>query len=800
MLKHFLTTSFLLLLPIFAIGITIYYQSVINNRTFLEVQSVASLKGQNEQIINEFTHIVSDLMFLAEQHQLKAFLDKKKGNAKKHWQILAEEYRKFSALKKLYDQIRFLDKTGMEVVRVNFNAGNSSIVHRSKLQPKGKRYYFRDTFVLKQGKVFISQFDLNIEKGEIEHPLKPMIRFGTPVFDSVGKKRGIILLNYLGANLLKKLEQKVKNASDYIMVLNAAGFLLKGIASEDEWGFMYKDGGLKTFGNRFSKEWQQIAQKESGQFYTKNGLFTFSTIYPLLETQKTSTGAQPAFATSLYLVDLIEAKDYYWKMVSHVPLQILQEKSSQILRTIALPFMALFALMMIISAFLTKIKMKHTEFMQNIINSLDHPFYVINAENYQIEFANAATRGWHKKITCHALTHQRSTPCEGVNDPCPLQEVKRTKKPVVVEHLHFDENGHSISVEVHGFPITDSAGNIIQMIEYSLDITERKRVEKKILIQNQELKAKNVQLDAFTHQLKRQQNELNQFNRAYQRFVPCKFLKMLYKQSILDVQLGNQVEREMTILFADIRAFTSLSEKMTPQDNFDFINAFLSRMEPIICEHDGVIDKYIGDAIMALFPTRADDAVQAAIKMLKALADYNLTRGRTERPKIKVGIGINTGLLMLGIVGSENRMDGTVISDAVNLASRIEGMTRIYDLSLLITMRTRDKLKDYSQYNIRLVDIVKVKGKDEVVTVYGVYDGDSSEMIALKNKTLPYFNQGIMLYRKKAFEEAKTLFEKVLQINKDDRVAEIYLERCENFQKYGVPDDWKGIEVFEDKC
>ncbi|MCK5522515.1 MAG: PAS domain-containing protein [Thiomargarita sp.] len=791
MLKRFLTTSLLLLLPIFAIGITIYYQSMINNRTFLEIQSVASLKGQNEQIINEFTHIVSDLMFLAEQQQLKTFLEK----GGEHWQILAEEYRKFSALKKLYDQIRFLDETGMEVVRINFNADDSSIVPRSKLQSKGKRYYFLDTFVLEQGKVFISPFDLNIEKGEIEHPLKPMIRFGTPVFDSAGRKQGIILLNYLGANLLKKMEQKVKNASEYIMVLNAAGFWLKGITSEDEWGFMYKDGGFKTFGNRFSEEWQQIVQKESGQFYTKNGLFTFSTIYPLLEVQETSKDAQ--YATRL---DSIEAKDYYWKMVSHIPIQILQKKSSQILKNMALPFMALFTLMMIISAFLTKLKMKHTEFLQNIINSLNHPFYVINAENYQIEFANAATRRWNKKITCYALTHQKSTPCEGINNPCPLQEVKRTKKHVVVEHLHFDENGDSIYVEVHGFPITDSAGNIIQMIEYSLDITERKRVEKQLIKQNQELRIKNAQLDAFTHQLKQQKNELRLLNKAYQRFVPCEFLKMLYKPSILDVQLGNQVEREMTVLFADIRAFTSISEKMTPQDNFDFINAYLSRMEPIICQHGGVIDKYIGDAIMALFPVNADDAVQAAINMLKSLADYNLTRGRTKRPKIKVGIGINTGSLMLGIVGSENRMDSTVISDTVNLASRIEEMTRIYGLSLLITMRTHEKLKDFSQYNMRLVDTVKVKGKDEVVTVYGVFDGDSPEMITLKNKTLPYFNKGIILYQKKAFKEAKTLFEKVLQANKDDKVAQLYLERCENFQKNGVPDDWEGIEVFENKC
>lgn len=246
----------------------------------------------------------------------------------------------------------------------------------------------------------------------------------------------------------------------------------------------------------------------------------------------------------------------------------------------------------------------------------------------------------------------------------------------------------------------------------------------------------------------------------------------------------------MSILFCDIRDFTALSEKITPQDNFDFINAFLGRMAPIIDQHHGVIDKYIGDEIMALFPTHADDAVQAAINMLKALADYNLTRGRPERPKLKMGIGINTGLLMLGIVGGKNRMDGTVISDAVNLASRVEEMNKKYGTSLLITTETYQKLKEPSQYKIRLIDTVKVKGKSKVVTIYEVFDTDSPSMMANKSETLSDFKQGVMLYHKTALKKAKIFFERVLKINPDDKVAQIYLKRCDHFQKIGIPDDW----------
>ena len=773
MLKRILITFLILLLPIFAIGVVIYHQGVRNNKTLLEIQSLANLNGQNEQIINEFTYVLSDLMFLAEQHQLQVFLDQ---SNKEHWQILVEEYRRFITRKKLYDQIRFLDETGMEMVRVNFNAS----VFKSKLQKKGKRYYFRDTFILERGKIFVSPFDLNIEKGKIERPKKPVIRFGTPVFDSDGQKRGVLLLNYLGNKLLKKLEHKGVNASNHIMLLNAAGFWLKGTVPEEEWGFMSETGSDKTFGNRFPAEWKHITQKQSGQFYTSNGLFTFITIYPVSGNPKMGTAKQPTIPRTSQM-----AQNYYWKMVSHGSTQILQAKSNQILRDMALPFLALIILMLIVSAFLTLTKIKHAEFLQNVIDSLDHPFHVINTNNYQIELANAATRalGIKPQVTCYALTHKRSKPCNGVKDPCPLKEVIKNQKPVMVEHLHFDKEGNPIHVEVHGFPIHDSAGKTNQMIEYALDITERKRAEEQLHKKNQELQAKNKQLDTLTCQLKVQQNKLYQINAAYQRFVPCELLSLLEKQSILDVQLGNQIKKEMTILFCDIRDFTSLSEKITPQDNFDFINAFLGRMAPIIDQHHGVIDKYIGDEIMALFPTHADEAVQAAINMLKILAAYNITRGRPGRPILKIGICLNTGLLMLGIIGGQNRMDATVISDAVNLASRVEEMNKKYGTSLLITMETYQKLKEPSQYKIRVVDIVKVKGKSEIVTIYEIFDADSPTMMAKKSQTLSDFKQGVMLYHKTALEKAKFFFERVLKINPDDQVAQIYLERCDHFQK-----------------
>jgi len=275
---------------------------------------------------------------------------------------------------------------------------------------------------------------------------------------------------------------------------------------------------------------------------------------------------------------------------------------------------------------------------------------------------------------------------------------------------------------------------------------------------------------------------------AFKRFVPGEFISMLDKESVIDVQLGDQVEKEMTILFADIRNFTALSEQMTPQDNFDFINAYLSQMAPIIEQHHGFIDKYIGDAIMALFPC-ADDAVKGALAIFQQLEKHNQILQRTEFKAMHIGIGINSGLLMLGTLGGVNRMDITVISDAVNLASRIEGLTKIYGTKLLISEHTYMKLEDPSQYNIRVIDATKVKGKSKTVTVYEIFDADTPDNIALKNETISDFEPGFVLYHCGDIAEAKPLFETVLQVNPHDTAAQVYLERCQKIISMTMPEN-----------
>jgi class 3 adenylate cyclase/DNA-binding NarL/FixJ family response regulator len=321
--------------------------------------------------------------------------------------------------------------------------------------------------------------------------------------------------------------------------------------------------------------------------------------------------------------------------------------------------------------------------------------------------------------------------------------------------------------------------------------------EKKLAEQNTQLQEVNRELENLTDQQaklidelnKNKQNlehlnsELSRLNEAFLRFVPRQFLQFLEKSSIVDVQLGDQVQQEMSVLFSDIRGFTSLSETMTPAENFKFINAYLSRMEPAIVENNGFIDKYIGDAIMALFGSSADDAVQAGIAMLNALNEYNLSRFKPDRPPIKIGIGINTGSLMLGTVGGQSQMAGTVISDAVNLASRLEGLTKNYGVSLLISHETFFKLNNPNLYNIRLIDRLRVKGKLSMVSVFEVFDADPPELKAGKLATQTIFEQALVLYSLKSFTEASERFEFCLHQNPDDRVAKIYWEQCQHHIK-----------------
>jgi class 3 adenylate cyclase/HAMP domain-containing protein len=285
--------------------------------------------------------------------------------------------------------------------------------------------------------------------------------------------------------------------------------------------------------------------------------------------------------------------------------------------------------------------------------------------------------------------------------------------------------------------------------------------------------------------------------RAYGRFVPHELLTLLDKGSILDVNLGDQVQKEMTVLFSDIRSFTRLSESMTPFENFNFINSYLRRMGPEIRANGGIIDKYIGDAIMALFPSRPDDAIAAAVAMHRKLITYNADRAKTGYVPISIGIGVNLGTLMLGTVGEHERMDGSVISDAVNLCSRLETLTRVYGSGILTTGRTLKALSSPGRVSSRFIDRVRVRGRREAVLVFEVLDGETDEQRRLRLSYRSEMAHAQRLYFSRDFTEAHGTFAALRRGNPGDPVLEIYQARCERLLKEQVPDAWEGVEEIE---
>ena len=280
---------------------------------------------------------------------------------------------------------------------------------------------------------------------------------------------------------------------------------------------------------------------------------------------------------------------------------------------------------------------------------------------------------------------------------------------------------------------------------------------------------------------------------SFSRFVPRQFLHILGKDDLMAVEVGEAVQHRMTILFTDIRSFTSLSERMDVEENFRFLNSYMQVMGPLIHEQGGFIDKYIGDAIMALFPPGgADNALKATIEMWRELGRYNEGRVRAGYVAIDIGIGLNTGDLMLGTVGSPSRMDTTVIGDAVNLAARIESTTKSMGAKVLLSGYTVDELLSPDQFHLRRVGRVRVAGKEQPVEVFELLDADPPELAARKWDALREFSAGLEDYERGSFESAGERLRGYLDQIPEDAVATSILGRCERMQA-APRAEWDGV-------
>jgi adenylate cyclase len=266
------------------------------------------------------------------------------------------------------------------------------------------------------------------------------------------------------------------------------------------------------------------------------------------------------------------------------------------------------------------------------------------------------------------------------------------------------------------------------------------------------------------------------------------------------LRLGGE-KKELTVIFTDIRGFTSISEMLDPEALVEFLNEYLGAMTDIVFAHGGLLDKYIGDAIMALWgtplpaPDHAASACRAALDMTARLQDLRQEWKTRGLPPLEIGVGINTGPMVVGNMGSSRRFNYTVMGDQVNLGSRLEGLNKFYGTRILLSESTRAQLGE--EFLMREVDAVRVKGKRQPVVVFELLAraGDSAELRSF----VAEFEEALRAYKERRWEEAYLLFLQFAHAHPDDQPTQIYLERCRQLMASPAPADWDGVFEMEHK-
>lgn len=310
-------------------------------------------------IRKELTANRSDLLFLSDLLELKSLLETSQyldKNDQDFTYLLSREYFMFTMRKGLYDQIRLINPQGYEVLRINYNGGQPTIVPNEQLQYKGDRYYFTQTIHLNKGEIFISPFDLNIENNQIEQPIKPTIRFGTPVFDSANTMKGILIVNYLGSQLINNFTSVSADDDGTPALLNSDGYWLSGDNPDDEWGFMFDDKKNRNYQTMYPNAWQVIENGTSGQFITNEGLFTYTTISPFVTSAAYNSNDQ----------------NYVWKVVSRLSPEMLAASEKTVVERYILIWIVLVIGVFLFSYFYTRNVMRKNELSNQLRNLATH--------------------------------------------------------------------------------------------------------------------------------------------------------------------------------------------------------------------------------------------------------------------------------------------------------------------------------------------------------------------------------------------------------------------------------------------
>ena len=274
---------------------------------------------------------------------------------------------------------------------------------------------------------------------------------------------------------------------------------------------------------------------------------------------------------------------------------------------------------------------------------------------------------------------------------------------------------------------------------------------------------------------KEKENLLKKTNIEYEKFIPKQFLKFLGKNSILELELGNQVQKEVTTMFCDIRNSTATSTSLSLEENFNYINSYLKIVSPLIRKYGGFVDKYLGDGVLAVFVS-AENAIECAVQIVKAIEQKNKSNVKT--PSMDVGISLNTGEVVFGVIGEEERKSPTIISDTVNLASKMENINKFFKTKIIFSKRTLNSLKSEYPLSYRYLGSLTLDDKNylSLFECLDAYDKKIREKIESIKVT---FEQGVRFYNLGKYHNAKENFQLVLKRVREDKVAYMYYNKCE---------------------
>ncbi len=463
-----------LVLLLAAVAAVHYYADYRAERADREASERVNVQLARRALASDLAAIVTDLTFLA-RHMESLSFDPVAADARRLY--LSEVFVTFAREKGLYDQLRYIDNRGLEVVRVNHHEGNPQSVPSAGLQDKSARYYVRRGLQLGRRQAYISPLDLNVEGGEIERPYKPVLRLVTPVFDNRGRRQGLLVLNYLGQRLIDSFRRAADQIAQHVYLLNGDGYWLSSPNPADEWGFMLGRG--QTFGDRSPEAWQRIHREEAGQFATDTHLYSFATLSPSADASRLLNSA-----------DLDVDDEQAWKVVSQLPLVELAVSPQRFLARNAVLYLGLLLLLGLMAFLLAlaqsqrRIAEAQRTYEQRFRQTLEEIGLVavmVDPEG-RVSFCNRfllELTGWRREEVVGADWVDRFVPNDQQDS---VREVlgRLDKFPASFEGEVQTRGGERRLIAWNNTATTDAQGRVLAVTGIGEDITERRKAEEQV--------------------------------------------------------------------------------------------------------------------------------------------------------------------------------------------------------------------------------------------------------------------------------------------------------------------------------